>query len=405
MNSPTPDTPNQDSGSTIAGSLSTELDVLRRAGLYRSLRPLELRTGAEVVDQGRVLIDFASNDYLGLATDPRVAAAVVSALQGVSTGSGASRSIVGNYCSHEQLESELARMKGTESALLFTSGMMANLGAIPVLADRQDAIYSDALNHASILDGCRLSRAKTQTFPHLDIAALESHLRDDVGKYRRQIIVVEGVYSMDGDLFPLDRLVDIARRYGAWIYLDDAHGTGVLGDSGAGTAEHFGVSTQIDVTMATLGKALGVHGAYVAGPTVLRELLINRARTFMFTTGAPPALAAGASAALKIALSEDSLRGRLWANVRQLREGLGLLGVTVSTTGPGHILPVVLGDAARTVQVGQRLRQQGFVVGVVRPPTVPAGGSRLRITVSAAHTPAHIESFLGALDACGIVPR
>ena len=405
MNSPTPDTPNQDSGSTIAGSLSKELDVLRRAGLYRSLRPLELRTGAEVVDQGRVLIDFASNDYLGLATDPRVAAAVVSALQGVSTGSGASRSIVGNYCSHEQLESELARMKGTESALLFTSGMMANLGAIPVLADRQDAIYSDALNHASILDGCRLSRAKTQTFPHLDIAALESHLRDDVGKYRRQIIVVEGVYSMDGDLFPLDRLVDIARRYGAWIYLDDAHGTGVLGDSGAGTAEHFGVSTQIDVTMATLGKALGVHGAYVAGPTVLRELLINRARTFMFTTGAPPALAAGASAALKIALSEDSLRGRLWANVRQLREGLGLLGVTVSTTGPGHILPVVLGDAARTVQVGQRLRQQGFVVGVVRPPTVPAGGSRLRITVSAAHTPAHIESFLGALDACGIVPR
>ena len=386
---------------TLTAALAHDLDVLHRAGLHRALRRVEQRRGALVTVDGRPMIDFSSNDYLGLATDARIARAVAAALD-AGTGATAARSIAGNHPLHEALEAELARMKSAEAALLFPSGFGANAGVIPALAGREDVIYSDALNHASIIDGCRLSRAVTRAFPHADLAALADLLQQDRGKYRRRFVVVEGVYSMDGDLFPLDRLVPLVREHGAWIYLDDAHGTGVLGPTGAGSAEHWGLTGAIDVSMGTLGKALGTAGAFVAGSSTLRDFLLNRARSFIFTTGSPPALAAGALAALRIAHEEGWRRTRLRDHAARLRDGLRALGREVAAAAPGHIVPVVLGDAERTTRAGQQLRERGFLVGAIRPPSVPLGGARLRITLSAAHTPEQIDDLLQAL--AGVLP-
>jgi 8-amino-7-oxononanoate synthase len=383
---------------TLTAALSHELDVLHRAGLHRTLRQAKRREGAVLELDGRCVVDFASNDYLGLAADPRIAAAAVAALSSEPVGAGAARSISGNHPLHEELERELARLKGTEAALLFGSGFAANAGAIPALAGRGDVIYSDALNHASIIDGCRLSRAVTRSFPHADLTALARLLEEDRGTYRRRFIVVEGVYSMDGDCFPLDRLVPLAREHGAWIYLDDAHGTGVLGQTGAGAVEHWAVGHEIDVSMGTLGKALGVSGAFIAGSETLRDFLLNRARSFIFTTGTPPALAAAALAALRVSRAEGWRRERLWSNAERLRVGLVALGRGADPAAPGHIVPVMMGDAERTTDVGQRLRERGFLVGAIRPPSVPLGRARLRITLSAAHTGEQIDGLLGALS-------
>ncbi len=312
-------------------------------------------------------------------------------------GAAASRNLAGNHPLHEELELQLARMKGAEASLLFTSGYAANIGAIPAFAGKRDVIYSDSLNHASIIDGCRLSRAEVRTFPHADTSALAQLLRGDEGKYRRRIIAVEGVYSMDGDLCPLDRVVSLARKFDGWIYLDDAHGTGVLGATGGGTAEHWNLQDDVDITVGTLGKALGVSGAFIAGPQILREFLLNRARSSIFTTASPSALAAGVLAALQVATAQPWRRERLWANVRQLREGLAELGRGTAAGSPGHIVPVIIGEARPTAEVANRLLERGFLVGGIRPPTVPPGGSRLRITVSAAHSSDQIAALLSAL--------
>ncbi len=378
-------------------TLAHELDVLRRAGLYRTLRRMERRSGAEVLVDGIVAVDFSSNDYLGLAADRRIAAAIRAALETQTTGAGAARSISGNHPLHEALEAELARLKGAEAALLFASGFTANVGAIPVLAGRGDAIYSDELNHASVIDGCRLSRAVTRTVPHNDLAALARLLEADEGQFRRRIIIAEGVYSMDGDLAPLDQLAALAHEHGAALYVDDAHGTGVLGATGAGSAEHWGVTEGIDIAMGTLGKALGVSGAFIAGSHTLRDFLMNRARSFIFTTGTPPAVAAGALAALAILRDEPWRRERLRANVARLRQHLADLGRPVDPELPGHVVPVIIGDADRTTAIGQTLRARGFVVGAIRPPSVPLGKARLRITLSAAHTLQQIDTFADAL--------
>jgi 8-amino-7-oxononanoate synthase len=383
---------------TLPEALAQDLEVLERAGLRRTLRTVERRAAPEIVVDGHSAVDFSSNDYLGLAGDRRLCEAVQEAVAQGGVGATASRSIAGNRPAHGQLEHELAALKTAEAALLFTSGYTANVGALPVLAGKRDVIYSDALNHASIVDGCRLSKATTRTFPHADLAALERMLVEDHGLYRRRVIAVEGVYSMDGDLFPLDRLVPLARAHGAWIYLDDAHGSGVLGPSGAGTAEHFGVSGQVDVTMGTLGKAFGVAGAYVAGPAVLRDLLLTRARSFLFTTAAPPALAAAALAAVRIGRAERWRRDQLAVNARRLAAGLQALGHSpVGPGAPGHIAPVIIGGSEQTMEIGQALLDRGFLVGAVRPPTVPLGSARLRVTLSAAHTAAQIDGLVAAL--------
>ncbi|HEU4648128.1 MAG TPA: 8-amino-7-oxononanoate synthase [Gemmatimonadales bacterium] len=379
-------------------ALGQELGTLERAGLRRTLRTVERCAGTQVLVDGQPAVDFSSNDYLGLAGDPRVRDAVCATVIQAGVGATASRSISGTHAAHSELERELAALKGAEAALLFTSGYTANAGVLPVLAGKRDVIYSDALNHASIIDGCRLSRATVRTFPHADLAALERLLIEDRGIYRRRVIVVEGVYSMDGDLFPVDQLVPLARAHGAWIFLDDAHGSGVLGPSGAGSAEHFGVAGQVDVTMGTLGKAFGVAGAYVAGPAVLRDLLLTRARSFLFTTAAPPALAAGALAAVRIGREEQWRRDQLQCNARRLAAGLAALGhQAAGPAAPGHIVPIIIGDSEHAVSIGRELLDRGFLVGAVRPPTVPLGSARLRVTVSAAHTDTQINGLLAAL--------
>ena len=379
------------------------LGRLEQAGLLRSLRVIEGREGAEILVGGQRVVDFSSNDYLGLASHPDVTAAVIDSLQCVGVGAAASRSISGNHVLHEAVERELAALKGVDAALLFSSGYAANVGALPALTGRRDVIYSDALNHASIIDGCRLSRAETRVFPHGDLVTLERLLIEDQGKYDGRLVVVEGVYSMDGDVFPLRELVSLCDRHQALSYVDDAHGTAVLGRDGSGSADRCGVHGMVHVTVGTLGKALGVSGAFVAGSEDLRRFLLNRARSFIFTTGTPPALAAGVTAALEVARREEWRRDALWANAKYLSEGLREIGVPLPTDIPGHILPLVIGDSKRTSAIAKQLLAAGYLVGAIRPPTVPRGTARLRITVSAVHTDADLEGLLLALSR--ILPR
>lgn len=392
---PHSDTPVTTSGS-LDHALSLELAALEEKGLRRVLRPLTDRRGARVREGDRVLVDFASNDYLGLASHPALAEAAARALVEAGTGAAAARLIAGHHELHATLERRLAEFLGTERALLFPAGYMANIGAIPSLVDRNDGIYSDVLNHASLIDGCRLSRAEVHRIPHGDPAALEQALARTGERYRRRLVVVEGLFSMDGDLYPLDVLVHLAERYDAWVYLDDAHAVGVLGPSGRGTVEHWGVA-DIPIRVGTLGKAFGTAGAFVAGSATLIDYLTNRARAFVYTTATPPALAAATLAALDVLVREPERRERVRTNARALRASLAAQGRSVPGPSDGHIVPVVLGSSEAVMAAGAALRDAGFLVGAVRPPTVPAGRGRLRITVSAAHTSEEIEGLLEAL--------
>ena len=380
--------------SSLDRKLEEHLDALESQGLRRSLRRVDRRSGAIIDIGASSYVDFASNDYLGLASDDRIATAAADALHTDSTGSAAARSISGNHAVHEELERTIASYKGTEAALLFTSGYAANLGAIPALIKKGDAVYADQLNHASLIDGCRLSRAEVRIFPHRDIATLRRMLALDTG-FRRKLIVVDSVFSMDGDLFPLDDLVDVAHESGAWTYVDDAHATGVLGERGTGSVEHFGVEGKIDVVMGTLGKALGTAGAFVAGSNTLVQFLLNRARSFVFTTASPPAIAAAAIEAIRIAQEEPWRRVKLGANAERLRSALGdlLPSHCFKSSSSPHILPVIVGSTTRVVRIGAELQSSGFIVGVVRPPSVPPGTSRLRITSSALHTDEQVDAL------------
>ncbi|GLC24072.1 aminotransferase class I/II-fold pyridoxal phosphate-dependent enzyme [Roseisolibacter agri] len=394
--SPAPATLDASPDASLDVQLSHELATLDDAGLRRRLRPLTRVAGAELrAADGVTLLDFASNDYLGLAADPRPAAAAAELLAREGLGAGAARLISGDHPAHHALEEALAALKGTPRALLFSSGWAANAGALPALAGREDAIYADALNHASLIDGARLSRATVRVFPHGDLAALDGMLHEDASRFRRRWIVVEGVYSMDGDLCPLDALVAIARAHGAFTYVDDAHATGVLGPDGRGSAAHWGVT--VDVTVGTLGKALGTAGAFVAGSAALCDLLLHRARSFVFTTGTPPALAAATLHALAVAHDEPWRRTRVRAVAARLRAGLAAMGRPAPGAPDGHVVPVPVGDPRATLAVGEALRARGYLVGAIRPPTVPPGGSRLRVSASAAHTDAQVDGLLAAL--------
>jgi 8-amino-7-oxononanoate synthase len=388
----------------LAELARAELDALAAAGLRRRLRPAA-RAGAaarRAADGGAVLADFAANDYLGLAADPRPAAAAAAVLAREGLGAGAARLLGGDHPLHHALEAELAALKHADRAVLFPSGYAANTGALPALAGAGDVIYSDALNHASLVDGCRLARAGGATVrvvPHADPDALDRLLAADAGRFRRRWLVVEGVYSMDGDRWPIDRLVALARAHGAYTYVDDAHGTGVLGPTGAGSAEHWGAAGAADVTVGTLGKALGAAGAFVAACDEVAELLVNRARTFVFTTASPPALAAAAREALAVARAEPWRRARVLAGARRLRARLATLGHPAPGPADGHVVPVLVGGAEAAVAAGDALRARGFLVGAVRPPTVPAGQSRLRLSVSALHSDADLDAVADAVAA------
>ena len=375
------------------------LDDLARRSLLRRLRTIESASDAEVTLDGRPVILMASNNYLGLAAHPAVKRAAIEATERFGVGAGAARLVSGSLPPHEELESELAKFKGTEAALTFGSGYLANLGVIPALIGTDGRIFADRLCHASLIDGCRLSGASLRVYRHNDMAHLKSLLAKGPAK-RDTLIVTDGVFSMDGDLAPLPDLVELAGRYGARLFVDDAHGTGVMGAHGRGTIEHFGLEDRVPFHMGTLGKALGTSGAYVAGPAAVITYLVNTARTFLFATAPPPATAAATVAALQIVRTDPSRRARLWENRQYLWSGLTRLGFRL-TDSASPILPIVVGDAPKTVAMADRLLELGVYAPAIRPPTVPRETSRIRATVTSEHSRTQLDQALAAFERAG----
>ena len=373
-------------------SITTELLRIEEAGLYRKLRLVESDQGPTLRLDGREVINFSSNNYLGLANHPSLCKAAKEAIDRYGCGSGASRLISGNMTLHEELESKIAELKGTEAALVFNSGFQANTGILSTLVGEGDVILSDALNHASIIDGCRLSRAKVVVYGHCDIDQLERSLKDAPSNARK-LIVTESLFSMDGDEAPLNDIVNLAEKHGAMVMVDEAHATGVYEPSGAGLVAKLGLGDRVPIQMGTLGKALGGFGAYVAGSKALRELLINRCRSFIFTTSLPPAVMAMGMAAIDLVMREPERRQALWNNCERLRSGLKELGYSLGGS-QSQILPLMVGDATACMRLSQKLLDGGIFAQGIRPPTVPAGTSRLRITLMATHTREHIDLAL-----------
>jgi len=348
---------------------------------------------------GRRAILLSSNDYLGLATHPEVVQAAIKAIEQYGAGSGASRLVSGTLPPHVSLEGMLARFKRADASLVFGAGYLANVGVIPNLIGRGGLIIADRLCHASLIDGCRLSQADFRVFRHGDCAHLETLLRRRAGA-RRTLIITEGLFSMDGDLAPLADLVLLAERYDAMLYVDDAHGTGIMGATGRGTIEQFSLEGRIPFHMGTLSKALGSYGAYVVGSNDFVQYLLNTARSFIFTTALPPAVAAAAEAAITVVEREPERRDRLWANRQYLFNGLRNQGFRLTPT-VSPILPVLIGDAAKASAFADRLLAYGVSATAIRPPTVPDGTSRIRFTVTAAHTTDQLEEALQAVTLAG----
>jgi 8-amino-7-oxononanoate synthase len=380
-------------------SFEDELTALDAAGLRRRLRPLASAPDGIVELEGRRVLCLSSNNYLGLATHPRLRAAACAAVARWGCGAGASRLITGDLELHREVETRLARLKGTEAALLFPSGYHANLGAIGALVGRGDHVYSDALNHASIVDGCRLSRATVHVYPHCDVAALERLLAATPAGGRR-LVVTDSVFSMDGDRAPLGALVAVAQAYHSLVMVDEAHATGCLGPGGAGLAAAEGLTHRVTVHMGTLGKALGGAGAWVAGSRALIDLLVNRARTFVFTTGLAPAVVGAAGAALEVVAEEPERRAHLAANAAFLRDGLRALRLEAG--GDTHIVPLLVGDNRHAVALAEALLARGVLAHAIRPPTVPRGTARLRLTPIATHAR---DDLVRALDAVADAAR
>lgn len=377
-----------------------ELDQLRSEGLYRAMRGIKGAQGSHVDLDGKRVLLLCSNNYLGLADHHVLRRAAVFGVA-FGTGSGASRLVSGTMELHEELEARIARFKGTEKALVFNSGYAANTGIISALVGRGDAIFSDKLNHASIVDGALLSRANFHRYAHRDMAALERLLQEKAGNGRR-LIVTDGVFSMDGDIAPLQQMVRLARQYDALLMVDDAHGTGVLGATGRGTAELLGVMDGVDIHMGTLGKGLGSFGAYAAASATICDYLVNKARSFIFSTSLPPAVLAPSIAAIDLVDSPEGkeLRDRLSANVALFKARL--TGAGFDTMGSEtQIVPIFVGPAEATMQFSKELLEAGIFVQGIRPPTVPAGSCRLRCTIMATHEAADLEAAADTIARVG----
>ncbi len=381
---------------TVEALWRAQIEEWSARGLRRTLRTVEGPQGREVVVGGRRRLNFSSNDYLGLAGDPRLAAAAAASLRRDGFGAGASRLVCGHMRAHARLEEELARFKGAEAALVFSTGYMANVGILSALFGPHDRIFFDRLDHASLVDGILLSRARWRRYPHRDMGALERMLAADRGG-RLRAIVTDTVFSMDGDIAPLDRIVDLAERYGCLVMIDDAHGLGVLGAGGRGAAEHFGVEDRVAIRMGTLSKAVGGFGAYVCGSALLREILLHRARSLVYTTGLPPCVAEACRVGIEILACEPERRDRLHENRRYLAAGLKAMGIVPACTET-PIFPLIVGGDAPAVSLARRLADEGILAVAIRPPTVPEGTARLRITVTAAHRREDIDRLLEALD-------
>ncbi|UCE62939.1 MAG: 8-amino-7-oxononanoate synthase [Nitrospirota bacterium] len=367
--------------------------------LRRHLRVFDSPSGPVMTHQGRSFINFASNNYLGLNTHPAIKESAIEAINSFGVGSGASRLISGTLLPHQELEMALAQFKQTEAALTFSSGYAANSGIIPAMVGTQGQIFVDRLCHASVIDGCRLSRARLRVFQHND----PDHLRIQLAKRpanRPTLVVTEGVFSMDGDIAPLSELMEVAQHYEAALLVDDAHGTGVMGKHGRGTVEHFGIDPSGVFQMGTLSKALGTVGGYVVGSRPFIEYLINICRSFIYTTAPPPAFAAAARTALEIVQSDPGRRSTLWQNRNRLFQGLSGMGFTLTNT-QSPILPVILNRPALALEMSKKLFNQGIYVPAIRPPTVPKGTSRLRVTVTSDHTPEHLDTALETFKKVG----
>ncbi len=379
--------------------LQPHLDVLRQTNLYRERQVVEHRYGVEVRVGGERCLSFCSNDYLDLARHPEVVAAFIASAERDGVGAGASHLITGHHHAHHVLEEELADFVGTPRALLFSTGYMANLGVATALMQRHGNVFEDKLNHASLIDAARLCGARVRRYAHGDVDRLKTLI---TAASEEKLILTDGVFSMDGDVAPLPALLALARAQDAWLLLDDAHGLGVLGQHGRGTFEHFGLSvTSPAILMGTLGKALGTFGAFVAGSADLIDTLIQHARTYIYTTALPTAVAEATRASLRVLRADAGRRAALHARIRQFRDGAQQLGLMLPASETA-IQPVILGSPSAALAASAALRARGILVSAIRPPTVPSGTARLRITLSAGHTEQQVERLL---DALGQLPR
>ncbi|HEK1007570.1 TPA: 8-amino-7-oxononanoate synthase [Pseudomonas putida] len=381
----------------MAFDLAARLAERRAADLYRQRPLLQSPQGPHVVVDGQPLLAFCSNDYLGLANHPEVISAWQAGAERWGVGGGASHLVIGHSTPHHQVEEALAELTGRPRALLFSTGYMANLGAITALVGQGDTVLQDRLNHASLLDGGLLSGARFNRYLHNDAASLAKRLDKATGN---TLVVTDGVFSMDGDLADLPALAEVARARGAWLMVDDAHGLGTLGAQGGGIVEHFGLGIEdVPVLIGTLGKACGTAGAFVAGSEELIEALVQFARPYIYTTSQPPALACATLKSLELLRRETWRREHLGALIRQFRLGAEAIGLTLMDS-PTPIQPILIGDSAQALRLSQMLRERGLLVTAIRPPTVPAGSARLRVTLSAAHSEAQVQLLLNALAEC-----
>jgi len=382
------------------GFLKDKIQELKDQGVYRQLPVLESASGPEVIINGRKVINLSSNNYLGFADHPRLKAAAIKAVEKYGVGSGAVRTIIGNMDIHEELERKLAAFKREEAVMVFQSGFNCNAGTIQAITEKGDVIITDELNHASIIDGCRLSRADKVVYKHSDMEDLERILKESQSKYNRMLIITDGVFSMDGDLARLPEIVELAEKYGALTYVDDAHGSGVLGENGRGTVDHFHLHGRVDFCIGTLSKAIGVIGGYVAGSKTMQEWLSHRGRPLLFSTSLPPAAVGAIMEAVDILTETTEYTDRLWANARFFKEKMGALGFNT-----GHsetpITPVIIGDEAQTMAFSRKLLENGLFASGIVFPTVPKGTGRVRCMVTAAHTEEQLSRAVDIFAAVG----
>ena len=380
--------------------IAQEIEGLKSQGLYNRIRTIGSPQGAWLVVDGKKVLNFCSNNYLGLANHPQIVAAAKKAADEMGVGPAAVRTIAGTTSLHLELEKRLAAFKGVEAAITFQSGFTANLATIPALVGKEDAIFSDRLNHASIIDGCRLSGAKIIPYEHCDVASLESVIKENLSQYRRAIIITDGVFSMDGDVAPLDKIYEVAKMYDLLLMVDDAHGEGVLGKGGRGIVDHFGLHGKVDVEVGTLSKAFGVVGGVVAGNAVIVEWLRQRGRPFLFSSAVTAPDAAACLAALDLLEGSTELVDRLWENARYFKDEMKKLGFNtgLSTT---PITPVMLGEAPLAQQFSRALFEEGVFAMALGFPTVPQGKARIRVMISAAHARADLDKGLEAFEKVG----
>ncbi|NIT14673.1 MAG: 8-amino-7-oxononanoate synthase [Candidatus Dadabacteria bacterium] len=377
------------------GWIEDEIKNIKDKELFRILTELESAQSPEIIIDGKKYILLSSNSYLGLTVEPRVIRAAVEATEKYGTGSGGSRLVSGSTDLHRELEQRLARFKKTEAAILFSTGYLANIGTISTLVGKDDIIYSDELNHASIIDGCRLSKADIKIYNHLDINHLSELLKNDKNRKCKKLIITDTVFSMDGDLAPLPEIADLSDKYGCMFMIDEAHSTGVLGKRGSGGTEHFGIEDRVPVVMGTLSKAVGSLGGYIAGSRKLIDFIRNRVRSYIFDTSLPAPSLAASLAAIDIIEHEPERREYLWKLINTFKDGLEDIGLTVL---PSHsaVIPVLIGDAKPALEFAKSLREYGIYTPAVRPPSVPQGKCRIRATLMAKHTEEHIETAIQA---------